>query len=284
MISLLTSSLVKIVLIFCSAPLIAFAIVVLLDSFILACGLIYFFIKKTTLKISTLKFKKSTAVGLLQDSWPVILSGIAVSIYMKIDQVIIKEMLNSEAVGQYAAAVRLSEAWYFIPVVISSSLFPAIINSKKQSEELYYARLQRLYDLMVWMALAIALPMTFLSDWVVILLYGEQYNQAGTVLMIHIWAGLFVFLGVASGKWLLTENLQIFTTINTIIGAIVNVLLNYILIQKIGVAGAAWATLISYFIGSYLSLLFWKQTRKNFINLSKSLLFIRRKFNVKKIS
>jgi O-antigen/teichoic acid export membrane protein len=81
---------------------------------------------------------------------------------------------------QYAAAVRLSEAWYFIPMVIASSLFPAIINAKKQSEELY--------DLM---AIAIALPMTFLSDWVIHLLYGEQYSQAGSVLMIHIWAGVF---------------------------------------------------------------------------------------------
>lgn len=93
--------------------------------------------------------------------------------------------------------------------------------------------------------------------------------------MIHIWAGVFVFLGVASGKWLLAENLQIFSTINTAIGAIVNVFLNYILIKEIGVAGAAWATLISYFVAAYLSLLFWKKTRINFINLTKSLLFTR---------
>jgi O-antigen/teichoic acid export membrane protein len=123
--------------------------------------------------------------------------------------------------------------------------------------------------------------MTFLSDWVVNLLYGEQYSQAGSVLMIHIWAGVFVFLGVASGKWLLSENLQIFSTINTTIGAIVNIALNYILIQKIGVVGAAWATLISYIIAAYLCLLFSKKTRINFLNLSRSLLFIRI-FNAKK--
>ena len=136
---------------------------------------------------------------------------------------------------------------------------------------------------MVWLAIAIALPMTFLSDWVVHFLYGEQYNQAGSVLMIHIWAGVFVFLGVASGKWLLSENLQIFSTVNTSIGAIVNIWLNYILIPKIGVSGAAWATLISYFVAAYLCLLFFKKTRINFANLSKSLFFIRI-FNVQKNS
>ena len=295
-ISLFIGSIVKIALILNEAPLIAFAWVILFDSFILASGFIYFYLKNRrhneqpnrysvfdTESSFAWKFNKSTAFSLLKDSWPLILSGIVISIYMKIDQVMIKEMMNAEAVGQYAAAVRLSEAWYFIPMVIASSLFPAIINAKKQSEELYYARLQKLYSLMVWLAIAIALPMTFLSDWVVHFLYGEQYNQAGSVLMIHIWAGVFVFLGVASGKWLLSENLQIFSTVNTSIGAIVNIWLNYILIPKIGVSGAAWATLISYFVAAYLCLLFFKKTRINFANLSKSLFFIRI-FNGKKNS
>jgi Na+-driven multidrug efflux pump len=92
--------------------------------------------------------------------------------------------------------------------------------------------------------------------------------------MIHIWAGVFVFWGVASSRWLISENLQVFLTINTCIGAILNILLNYILIPKIGIAGAAWATLISYFVASYLCLLFFKKTRINFINLTKSIFFV----------
>jgi O-antigen/teichoic acid export membrane protein len=280
-ISLLVTSLVKIILILNEAPLIAFAWVVLFDSFVLAVGYLYFFMYNSTCRVLKLKYHKQVAKELLRDSWPLILSGIVISVYMKIDQVMIKEMLDSEAVGQYAVAVRLSEVWYFIPMVISSSLFPAIVNAKKISKELYYERLQKLYDLMVWMAIAIALPMTFLSDGIVELLYGGQYNQAGSVLMIHIWAGVFVFLGVASGKWILSENLQIFSTINTAIGAIVNIVLNYIFIRNIGIEGAAWSTLISYFIAAYLSLLFWKTTRVNFINISKSLFFIRI-LNVKK--
>ena len=272
-ISLFISSIVKIALILYEAPLIAFAWVVLFDSFVLACGFIYFYIKNnSTFKIQILEFKKETAISLLKDSWPLILSGIAIMIYVKIDQVMIMQILDAEAVGQYAAAVRLSEAWYFIPMVIASSLFPAIINAKKQSEELYYSRLQKFYSLMLWIAIVIALPMTFFSDWVVNLLYGEQYNQAGNVLMIHIWAGVFVFLGVASGKWLLSENLQIFSTINTAIGAISNIVLNLILIPRFGVEGAAWATVISYAISGYFMLALHSKTRINFINLSKSIL------------
>lgn len=279
-ISLFVGSIFKIFLIIYNAPLIAFAWAVVFDSVILALGYIYFYFKSTIQRSainiinSHLTFSKSTAINLLRDSWPLILSGFVVMIYMRIDQVMIKEMLGVEAVGQYAAAVRISEAWYFIPMVITSSLFPAIINAKKQSEELYYARLQRLYDLMVWIAVAIALPMTFLSNWMVQLLYGPEYKDAAGVLKIHIWAGVFVALGVASGRWFLTENLQFFSTINTAIGAIVNIILNCLLIPKIGIVGAAWATLISYSCAAYLCLMLYKKTRTNFFYLSRSLLFL----------
>jgi O-antigen/teichoic acid export membrane protein len=262
-VSLLLSSIVKIILILNEAPLIAFAWVILFDSFVLASGFVYFYIKnqhdsQTLDHYSVLgrassfacKFKKSTALYLLKDSWPLILSGVLISITMKIDQIMIKEMMNAEAVGQYAAAVRISGIWYFIPMVIATSLFPAIINAKKQSDELYYARLQKLYDLMLWMAIAIALPMTFLSDWIVNLLYGEQYSQAGIVLMIHIWAGIFVFLGVANGKWMLNENKQNIVLYGHVFGAILNILLNLYLIAPYGIKGAAIATLASYWIST----------------------------------
>jgi O-antigen/teichoic acid export membrane protein len=271
-ISLFFSSVAKIILILNEAPLEAFAWVVLFDSFVLACGFVYFYIKNHRIDW---KFNKPIAVDLLRDAWPLILSGIVISIYMKIDQVMIMEMMDAEAVGQYAAAVRLSEAWYFIPMVIASSLFPAIINAKKISEELYYARLQKLYDLMVWMAIAIALPMTFLSDWIVNLLYGGEYNEAGSVLMIHIWAGVFVFLGVASGKWFVSENLQILAFWRTFSGMIINVILNFVLIPKYGVQGAAVATLSSQIMAAYMFDLLNQKTKKMFWMKTRSLLLIR---------
>ena len=274
-ISLFLSSIVKITLILNEAPLLAFAWVILFDSFILACGFIYFYIKKNLkFKIKNLKLKIKTATLLLKDSWPLILSGIAISIYLKIDQVMIKEMMNAEAVGQYAAAVRLSEVWYFIPIVITASLFPAIINAKKKNENLYYLRLQRLYDFMAFMGIAIAVTMTFLSTWITELLYGAQYNQAGSVLVIHIWAGVFVFLGVASAKWFIIENLQMLTLQKTFYGMITNIILNFILIPKYGIQGAAFATLASQATADYIVDFFYIKTRKVFYMKSKSIFFI----------
>lgn len=261
-ICLFISSVVKIILILDKAPLLSFAWVILFDSIVLAMGFVYFFLKKSGLKLQNLKFKKQTALALLKDSWPLFLSGIVISIYMKIDQVIIKELLGSKEVGQYAAAIRLSEAWYFIPMVIASSLFPAIISAKKQNEELYYSRLQKLYDLMVWMSIAIALPMTFLSDWIVRILYGSEYNEAGSVLMIHIWTGVFVFLGVAFSGYLTAENQTKKAFYRTLLGAVLNVILNYVLIPKYGICGSAIATLLGQFFANYVYDLFDKDLHK----------------------
>jgi len=267
--SLFLSSIVKIILILNEAPLMAFAVVILFDSLVLAGGFLYFYLHNN-LSIKSWKFNKGVAKSLLKDSWPLILSGIVVSIYMRIDQVMIKEMMNPEAVGQYAAAVRISETLYFIPIVIASSLFPAIINAKKQSEELYYERLQKLYDLMVWMAIAIALPMTFISDWIVDLLYGSQYTQAGSVLMIHIWASIFVFYGVARSKWIIVEKLQHYGLLCTTIGALSNIILNTIFIKKFGIYGAAVSTLISYGISSIIISIFYKKDRISVIMFFKT--------------
>lgn len=265
------SSLVKITLILNQAPLIAFALMTLFDSVLLSLGLIFFYKSQSKLKVSNWHFKWSVAKRLLSDSWPLLLSGFVISVYMKIDQVMIKEMLDAEAVGLYASAVKLSEAWYFIPMVIANSIFPAIIAAKASNKDLYVQRLQDLYKLMIWGGIFIAIIITPTSSFLVGSLYGESYQEASSILMIHVWAGIFVCAGIASNKWLISENLQVYSMINTFVGAILNVLMNYYLIDKIGINGAAIATLISYSVAAYLMLYVHSATRVNFFHLTKAL-------------
>ena len=271
LVSLVISSITKLVFVWIAAPLVWFACIFLLDAVVRSIGLLAMYLQNTG-KVWYWKWRWQTARVLLKDSWPLILSGMVISIYMKIDQVMIKEMLGAEQVGHYAAAVRLSEAWYFIPMAITSSVFPAIINAKKQSEGLYYQRLQKLYDLMVWLAVAIALPTTFLAPWVIRVLYGNAFLPAAGVLSIHIWAGVFVFLGVANGRWIITENLQYIATIRSTAGAMVNVALNIVLIPRYGINGAAIATFFSVFVASHLAFFFINKARKVFMMQNKSFL------------
>lgn len=263
MIQLALSSALKLYFIFIQADLFWFVLVSLIDQISLTVSLVLVYSRQ---KIGSFfgRFSVGTAKAMLRDSWPLMLSGIAVMLYMRIDQIMIKEMLGEREVGLYSAAVKLSEAWYFVPVIITSSLFPAIVNAKKTDQELYNKRLQRLYSAMVWMAITIALPMTFLSDWVVEILYGTAYREAGPILMIHIWAGVFVALGATSGSWLISENLQQLALYRTLSGAISNVILNLILIWNYGMIGAAIAAITSYMIAGFAFDMFCQKTRGMF--------------------
>ena len=271
LIQLALSSILKLYFIFIQADLFWFVMVSLIDQISLALSLAIAYWRQ---KIGSFlgRFDLGTAKAMLRNSWPLILSGIAISLYMRIDQIMIKEMLGEKEVGLYSAAVRLSEAWYFVPVIVTTSLFPAILNAKKISRELYNNRLQRLYSIMMYSAVGVALPVAFMAESIVVTLYGRHYQYAGLVLSIHIWAGIFVALGVVNGSWFLAENLQKLATLNTLIGAAVNVVLNYLLIPIYGIAGVAVATFASYGVAAYLALFLYKKTRSQFYRITFAIL------------
>lgn len=267
-IQLLLSTLIKIFLIVTGSSLIYFVFVLFFDTLTLAVAY-WVAYRMRERRMFFRCFDKSIGKQMLKDAWPLLFSAVVVVIYMRIDQIMIRELLGVYELGVYSAAVRLSEAFYFIPLIITASLFPAIINAKRQSEELYKTRLQRLYKFMVWGAVSIALVTNFLGDWIVLSLFGQAYQEASSILIVHIWASIFVFLGVASSKWFVTENLQRLNLMNTVVGGILNIILNLMLIPKFGMLGAAYATLISQTFASYLLTAIWKESRPNFYMLSK---------------
>lgn len=191
------------------------------------------------------KFKTSTAKMLLRESWPLLLSSAAGVIYMRIDQVMIKQMLGDAEVGYYAVAVRLSEIWYFFPMIISATLLPAIIRSREVSNAHYMKRLQKYYYFMIWTSIFLCLGMNVVSYHLITILYGNEYAPAVIVLIIYMWELVVMAMGVPFANWIIAENMQIYALIFSIIGAIVNIVLNYFLIKGIGINGAAIATVIA---------------------------------------
>jgi O-antigen/teichoic acid export membrane protein len=261
---------VKIGLIQLGAPLIAFAIAMVAEYALAGIGLIVAYrLQGNFLKAWQVNFRY--AKTLLNDSWPLILSGIVIMIYMRIDQVMLGQMVGEKSVGIYSAAVKISELWYFVPNAIVNSVFPSIVQAKEISEEVYYKRIQKLLNVVAVLAYLVAIPVTFLAPWIVTLLYGKSYAEAGPILNMHIWAGLFVSLGVARSSWIITEGLMKFSAATTAIGAIINIILNYLLIGKYGGLGAAIATVVAQIFASYAAHAFYPQTRKMFILQTKAI-------------
>ncbi len=271
--SLVSTSILCTVFIILQKSIIYFALVVIIEFFVYAVGLMYFYQRREK-DIHHWQFDGHVAKNLIQDAWPIIVSGIAIAIYMRIDQVMLKILLNTTSVGYYSAAVRISEAFYFLPVIIASSFFPAIVNAKLRNERIYQERLQILFTFLLWISIAIAVLITMISSPLVNFIYGQEYAHSADALIIHIWASLFVFLGVIRGKWAINENLQIYCMFYGIFGAISNIALNALLIPRIGIQGSAVATVLSQFNAAVLSNLFSRKTRKIFYMQCKALNFL----------
>ncbi|ABL02615.1 polysaccharide biosynthesis protein [Candidatus Ruthia magnifica str. Cm (Calyptogena magnifica)] len=260
-VTLFISSIIKIVLILNEASLIAFVWVILFDSFILAVGL--FFLKNSILEIKKLVFRKEMAVSLLRDSWPLIISGLALSIQSYIDQIMLKEMLGFAKVAYYSIAFKLMAIFGFLPMIIQSTFLPAIISTKKISPNLYRFRTLNFYRLMMSMFLVVSLPIYFFGESVVVLLYGGLYVEAGAIFAIFGFRLFFAFFGVGRSSYLLNENMQKYSLYTIALASFLNIILNYILIPIYGINGAMIATFVSFTFNIFIFDLIMRSTRSN---------------------
>ncbi len=247
------SSLLKVILILSGAGIIWMMVVFVLDGFWLSVFLFLAY-KRSGLKIRDWRFNKPLAKSILSSSWLLALTSASVLIYMRIDQVMIKRMIDAEAVGLYASSVKIFEFTYIIPSLITFSLFPAILNALKVSYTAYRRRLRHMVVLLSILSILVAGTITILSKPIILILFGPDYLESLNVLRIGVWSLLAVSLSYLVDKSLVAENRIKFYFIITLLGAIVNVVLNYLLIPIYGISGAAVSTIISYSLVAVLGL------------------------------
>lgn len=241
-------------------PLIWFVCMIVIEAVITSLMLAFFY-KANKQEIKKWRFDKQVAQTFLKELLPFVFSGFFIVLYMKIDQLMIYSMLDATSLGIYTAAVKLCEPFYLIASLICSSLFPAIINGLLISREEYEHRLQRLFNMLTWLAIFVSLGIQLFANTIIQIIYGTTFAGAEVVLQIYFWASVFVFQGVIASQAYAAEKIQVYSTFYTFIGAIVNIALNLWLIPLIGVKGAALATLISYVISGVLLNVMFKQTR-----------------------
>ena len=263
------SSLLKVYFIVYEYDVIYFALANTID-FALAGLFMLVLYKKIGGKVSQWKFSKVIAMRLLRFSWPLALSVFLISIHMKIDQVMIGNMLDVEQVGIYSVAVRLAEFWLFIPGIIVSTLMPYFVSLRESNNELYHYRLMQLYSFMFWMGLFVGVVTIIFGEYIIRLLFGEAYVGAYAAFVFNIWNGIFISQAIARGIWMISENLQIYRLYNNMIIVILNITVNLLLIPKIGIAGAAIATLLTQSIGTWVLGFLWKPLRPSTLAMIKS--------------
>jgi len=237
-------NILKIIVIFLGKGVLYLAIIFVFETLLYALGYIYLR-SRTFGSIRYWQYNSDTAKKILIDSWPFIFTTAFATLYARIDQVMLKNIIDANAVGIYDAAVRLSELWYFLPLVFVGSLFPAIINAQKSLHQHYRQRVISLVLGLLFLSSTIALCMTVLAKPIVLLIYGEAFAPAIPILQMYIWAFIPISLSIALQQYLLAENAKVLLFTMSFVGAVVNIGGNILLIPSYGTAGAAIATLIS---------------------------------------
>jgi polysaccharide transporter, PST family len=238
--------------------LIFFAFSKMITNVIVKIVIVHYYFKNKEKKLR-LEFNSKIASKLLRDSFPLLLGSIAVIIYMKIDQIMIANMISEGAVGLYSASARLSELWYFIPGVISTSTLPLLVKSKKGSKTIYLKQIQAILNQYAVVAYAITIPILIFAWYFINLVYGIEYIAAVPMLRIHILSCIFVFIGMGASNVILIENYLVFGLITAIVGAVINIVLNLMLIPLYSGLGASISTLVSYsFARVFVNLLYGK--------------------------
>ena len=238
-----------------------FLVVTSLETFVLI--LLQWLIFKNRGERVEFSFNKTVFMYLLRQGWPICLGSIAYTVFMKIDQIMIGKMISNYELGIYSVAVKIAELWYFVPNTIVVVLLPKLTEYRENGDyNKFYGAMQKYMSWLVLLGyISSGLTMVF-GKMLIWILYGEEYLGAYPILCIYIWAGIFINMSVLRGNYFVLMECTQYSFWTNLSGAIVNIFLNIVLIQKMGSIGAAFATFISYGVYAYISSMIIPRLRK----------------------
>lgn len=221
------------------------------------------------------KLSVDLAKKLLRESWPYLLSSISIVLYMRVDQLMVKNLLNPGALGLYAAGVAISVQLSFVPTIIQRTITPFVTRKKVESEEEYQNLLKKIFWVFGILGWLVCIPFYFFSELLIVLLYGEAYAGASEVLAIHIFTNLFINMGIAQTIWMVLEKKGKLALYRTLIGLCVCISSNLMLIPQFGIVGAAVSAVLAQGSQAVLSNIILAPNI--FLLQIKSLIFIKAK-------
>ena len=242
----------KVVLLLCQASLIWFIWSLVFDAFLLASGYAISY-KRKIASFRLWHFDMSVARYLICQSFPLLLSGAAIVIYQRIDQVMLGQMLDKSVVGQYSVAVRFVEVLVFIPTIIAQTVSPLLVKYHQENDMEYARKAEIFMNVTVWVCVLAAISLCVLSFPVVYFTFGMQYLPAVSILAIMSFKVIGAALSQTSGQLIIIEEKQKWVSIRNVIGCLVCVVLNYLVIRSYGAIGAAIVSIITIFSSGFIA-------------------------------
>jgi len=261
---------IKIAFVLLHLPLIWFIVSLVIDSILLAVGYTASYIRKID-SIRKWNFDRDLAVFMLKQSFPLLLSGAAIVVYNRIDQMMIAKMIDQSHLGVYSVAVRFTELLVFVPTIIAQTISPILVEVR-QKDAVRYEELSRVFmNVTVSVCILLAIFTSLLSYPIVRFTFGRMYIEAASVLSILAFKVVGDGLSQTSGQLMIIEGIQKYASIRNIIGCVTCVGLNLIFISRYGIHGVAYVAIITILVSGTLADFIIPSYRKIFYKQIKAI-------------
>ena len=235
-----------------------FAFSTSLDSLLIAVLLCYYYKKDSNRR---LQFNKYLVTSLVNKSYHLVIAYIMVAIYCQMDRIMIGKMVDQYSVGIYSAAATICHLWLFIPQAVTNSASPMIIELHNKDNILFIKRLKQLIMVVIAIGLLFIGTIILFKELIVSLLFGTEYAAAIDVIPYLALGTFFSSISYPRSIWLICKNFQKYNKYIVLCGVFTNLILNIILIQYIGIKGAAIATVVTEAVTCFVAPLFIKDIR-----------------------
>lgn len=224
-----------------------FAVANAIDYIIISLTLVVLYYRLGGKKLS---FSAIIAKRMLAKSKYYIVANMMVAVFSQTDRIMLKLMIDDAATGYYAAAISCASLANFVYTAIIDSFRPLIFEHYKVSKELFEQTMAKLYSIIIYLSLIECLFVTIFAHYIICIIYGEAYLDAVQPLRLAVWYSTFSFIGMIRNIWILAEAQQKWLWIINLSGAFMNVVLNFVLIPRFGISGAACASLLTQFFAN----------------------------------
>jgi PST family polysaccharide transporter len=218
---------------------------------------------------SSQSFDPSEVRRLFSDGKLMMLSGLTVVVYSKIDILAAGSLLTKEAVGAYAMAATMAAAWNMVGMSLGQAWAPHVSASRAAGNESYVRTLRRLLITALLLSVAGSIFLSSISGFIFDLLLGGRFAGSVHLFSILVWSSVPVFLGIATSQIIVNNNIYWVSLLRTATGMIISLALVVPVTSAWGAEGVAFLVVLSACI-TVIGILFSRSAR---VTLSRVLGF-----------
>ena len=266
------SALAKVIAVMYDEPLHNLAMVMVFESLLVSfilCLIYYNGNNKVVFSIKIPTLKKFIA-----SSVPLTFVGVSVIVQSRVDQVMLGKLVGEYELGLYSISLRFVEVIAMVAMVVKAVFNPFVLRKRNENFLSFSRELADLYGVFFLLATASILFIYLFREPIVLLSVGPEYLAAVPILAVMSFRIIFTYFGAARSIFITSENLFWWSALTVVIGTSINIIFNFLFIPTFGATGAAFTSLLSFFVSLIFLDLFNSQTRKNLLIMISGLAFV----------